>query len=232
MAQLLFQSLSCGLQNLRCRAKEQNLHVVPARPAGPRAETNRFGQRMLVHSILQRTGKGRRRKGPAVRINQRNLDRAKLIGLFRLSSRNPAPGISAHLRNGKRDRVHPVALLKVSRDLLNRALHLAHHRHRVLAARARQHGKVTCHRALLRRREKAPLHVTLHKQSDLRGKQQNGTRNHRVAKRDDACHQRSEKRVADPGKQPIDLPRWPVIPRRITPNRVAQVVGQDEKAFH
>ena len=188
---------------------------------------------MLHNRILQGADKGETCVWPAIRINQFDGDRPKLIGILGVGPRNRATRIATNLGDHEFERVGPVLGLIFSAQRFGRALHLAHHLKGIFACRTGQHGKIAGDLTLFRRIEKAPADVTFDKERDLAGQQHKRHREHGVTRLDDKPHEGAEQRLFEPVKTAVHSARGPVIPVffRGMGNRVGQMVRQDQETL-
>ena len=119
-------------------------------------------------------------------------------------------------------------------ELVHRLLKQTHHRESILAACARDHGKIARNRRSLRRIEKAPLHITAHKQRNLARQHKDHTRKNRVAQLHNPNHGRTEITLPNMLKTAVHNPAGQIVPMGLKRmlERVRHMVGENEETLH
>ena len=227
------QRLCRRLQDRRIRPIEIDRDRRSARPEPAAAKAQLLQQRMSPDFGLHGGDEGGAGIGPQVWIDDLHRNPAQEIGILRRGPRKPAPGAAAHLGHDEFHRVQPMLGLIGRAHCRNRPLQLGHHRLGIGARRPRQHREIPGQRGLLRRVEKAELHIPAQEQRRLRGQRQHGGRQHRIARRDHPAHQWLHPRFLEAVQLPVHEPARRVIPfllHRIR-QRMGHVIGQDQEAL-
>ena len=104
------QGLRGGFKSARISTGKLYIQSITARARSPAAETNRLYPGVPDHRILQIRDKGKGRIRSQIRINQLNGNRAQLVGIFGICSRQSTARIAANFGHGEIYRISPVFL--------------------------------------------------------------------------------------------------------------------------
>ena len=180
--QRAFQRLGRLFQRRGVIARQFHVDIVPRRPPAAAPERQFVDQRAVRRGLLQRGDEVIARPGAQVGIAEFYRHRALQVafGIFR--GRQPAPDIRPHLSGDEFQRLDPVFVPILLRDLRDGVLKRAHHRLAVFAGSAGQHGEVGVDSRLLGRVEEAPRNVAADELRRLEAQKRDGRRHDRIAR--------------------------------------------------